>query len=115
MPSVDGPLLVLPAPSLKAKVVAEMRTRRMKLKSQRRPKTLEAQPLEITGTKKFEIAKLIGKRSAQMRLVAVKDAQNEGEAKVLFLESSPCNLTLLKSYIIRVRPLASTTLADCVF
>ena len=56
--SDSGLLQVLLPPPLKAKVVAVMRTRKTKSRSQRNPKTLEVQQLEITGTKKFEIVKL---------------------------------------------------------
>ena len=62
--SANGLLLVLLPQSLKAKAVAVKQTRKMKMKSQRKPKTSEAQQLGTTGTKKFEIMKLIEKRSA---------------------------------------------------
>lgn len=62
--SADGQLqILLPRPP-KAKVVAVVQTRKMKWRSPRRAKPSEAQQLEITGTKKFEIAKLSEKRSA---------------------------------------------------
>lgn len=112
--SANGLLQVLLPRPLKAKVVAVMRTRRMKSRSQRKPKTSEAQQLEITGTKKFEIAKLSEKRNAQMHLAAAKAVQNDGEAMVLCPESSSSHLNLLILFTPRVRSFASTTLADCL-
>lgn len=84
----------------------------MKWRSQRNPKTSEAPQLEITGTKKLEIAKLNERRNAQMYLVAAKAVQNDGEAMVLCPESSPSHPTLLILSTLRVRSFASTTFAD---
>lgn len=103
--------VLLPRP-LKAKVVAMVRIRKMTLRSRRKPKISEAQQLEITGTKKYEIAKLNEKRSAQIHLAAAKAVQNDGEGTVLCPESSPSHLTLLIFSTLRFRSFASTTLAD---
>ena len=66
-----------------------MRTPKTKSRSQRKIKTSEAQQLEITATKKSEIAKLSEKRNAQMHLEAAKAVRNDGEAMVLCPDSSP--------------------------
>lgn len=110
--SANGLLQVLLPRPLKAKVVAVMRTRRMKSTSPRKPRTLEAQQLEITGIRKFEIAKLSETMNAQIHSAATKAAQNDGEAMVLCHESSPSHLTLLIPFTLRVRPFPSTTLAN---
>ncbi len=111
-PSANGlPQVLLPRP-LKARVVAVRRTRKMKSRSPRNPKISEAQQLETTGTKNFEIAKLNEKKNAQMHLAAEKAVQKDGEAMVLYPESSPSHPTLLMLSIHRVRSFASTALAD---
>lgn len=62
--SADGQLRILLPRPLKAKVVAVVQTRKMRWRSPRKAKSSEAQQLEITATKKFEIAKLSEKRNA---------------------------------------------------
>ena len=112
--SANGLLQVLLPRSLRAKVVVMVQTRKMKLKGQREPKPSEAQQLEITETKKSEIVRLSEKRSVRMYLAAAKAVQNDGEAMVLFPQSSSSYLALLKLSNLRVRSFASTTLADRV-
>lgn len=110
--SANGlPQVLLPRP-LKAKTVAVMRTRKMKSRSRRNPGTSEAQQLEISGTKNFEIAKRSEKRSARMHLAAAKAVQNDGEAMVLCPESSHSHPTRLTLSTLRFRSFAPTTLAD---
>ena len=113
--SASGLLQVLLPRPLRAKVVVMVQTRRMKLTGQRKLKLSEAQQLEITETKKFEIVRHSEKRSVRMDLAAAKAVQNDGEATVLFPQSSSSYLALLKLSILRVRSFASTTLADRVF
>lgn len=93
--SANGQLQVLLPRRLKAKLVAMMRTRKMKSRSGRKQKTSEVQQLETTGTKKYEIVKLSEKRSVQIQSAAAKVVQNDGEATVMCPESSPSHLTLL--------------------
>ena len=103
--------VLLPQP-LKAKVAAMVRTRKTTLRSRRNPKISGAQQLETTGTKKYEIANLNEKKSAQIHLAAAKAVQNDGEGTVLCSESSPSHLTLLIFSTLRIRSFASTTIAD---
>ena len=112
--SASGLLQALLPRSPKAKFAAVVQSRKIELKSQRNPKPLEAQQLEITGIKKFEIAKLSEKRNAQMHLSAAKAVQNDGETTVVFPQIPFAHLALLKLSILRVRSFASTTLTDGV-
>ena len=113
--SANGLLQALLPRSPKVKVAAVVQSRKMELKNQRNPKPSEAQRLEITGTKKFEIAKLSEKRNAQMQLSAAKAVQNDGETMVLFPQIPFAHLPLLKHSVLRVRSFPSTTLTDSVF
>ena len=112
--SASGLLQALLPRSPKAKFAAVVQSRKKELKSQRNPKPLEAQQLEITGIKKFEIAKLSEKRNAQMQLSAAKAVLNDGETTVVFPQIPFAHLALLKLSILRVRSFASTTLTDGV-